>query len=83
MTSSNGPTRTRFSSPPISGTGHRHAEPDHGREHGGKIRSCCTNSLHAYHAKLMPNGYDNLGIKGFLTGYAQGQEPAPERKLMR
>jgi hypothetical protein len=23
--------------------------------------------LHAYHAKLMPNGYDNLGIKGFYA----------------
>jgi hypothetical protein len=23
--------------------------------------------LHAYHARLMPNGYDNLGIKGFYS----------------
>jgi hypothetical protein len=33
--------------------------------------------LHAYHAKLMPNGYDNLGIKGFY-GYAKAKSLLPK-----
>ena len=33
--------------------------------------------LHAYHAKLMPNGYDNKGIKGFF-GYAKAKSLLPK-----
>jgi hypothetical protein len=33
--------------------------------------------MHAYHAKLMPNGYDNLGIKGFYA-YAKAKSLLPK-----
>lgn len=33
--------------------------------------------LHAYHAKLMPNGYDNQGIKGFYA-YAKAKSLLPK-----
>ncbi|HWL20771.1 MAG TPA: hypothetical protein VNS33_13950 [Bradyrhizobium sp.] len=33
--------------------------------------------LHAYHAKLMPNGYDNRGIKGYF-GYAKAKSLLPK-----
>ncbi|SDT51895.1 hypothetical protein [Bradyrhizobium canariense] len=33
--------------------------------------------LHAYHAKLMPNGFDNLGIKGFYA-YAKSKDLLPK-----
>jgi hypothetical protein len=33
--------------------------------------------LHAYHAKMMPNGFDNLGIKGFYA-YAKQKDLLPK-----
>ena len=33
--------------------------------------------LHAYHAKLMPNGFDNKGIKGFYA-YAKSKSLLPK-----
>jgi hypothetical protein len=33
--------------------------------------------LHAYHAKLMPNGFDNLGIKGFYA-HAKAKDQLPK-----
>ncbi|WP_213774108.1 hypothetical protein [Bradyrhizobium sp. dw_78] len=33
--------------------------------------------LHAYHARLMPNGFDNLGIKGFYA-YAKSKDLFPK-----
>ena len=33
--------------------------------------------LHAFHAKLMPNGFENMGIKGFY-GYAKAKNLLPK-----